>query len=95
MHVYFEPGSPKAEPKELDRRGTAAIAFAAATGLRPAEWAHLECRDVDQARRVVTVRGTKKKRSRHEVPLTTTALEALDSLPARIDTVHEPEAGEA
>ena len=44
---------------ELDRRGSAAVTFAAATGLRPAEWANLERRDVDCARRVLTVRGTK------------------------------------
>jgi integrase len=74
--------------KELDKRGAAAITFAASTGLRPAEWAQLERRDVDRARRVLTVKGTKTQRSRREVPLTTTALEALDSLPARIDTVY-------
>jgi integrase len=34
------------------------------------------------------VRGTKTQRSRREVPLTSAALAALDSLPARIDTVY-------
>jgi integrase len=72
--------------KELGRRGAAAVTFAAATGLRPAEWANLERRDVDRARRVLTVRGTKTQRSRREVPLTSAALEALDSLPARLDS---------
>jgi integrase len=72
--------------KELDRRGAAAITLAAATGLRPAEWAHLERRDVDRTRRVLTVRGTKTQRSRREVPLTSAALQALDSLPARLDS---------
>jgi integrase len=65
---------------ELDMRGSAAVRFAAATGLRPAEWATLERRDVDRARRVVNVLGTKTQRSRREVPLTAAALEALDSL---------------
>jgi integrase len=71
---------------ELDTRGAAAIRFAAATGLRPAEWAHVERRDVDRKRRVLTVRGTKTHRSHREVPLTTVALAALDSLPARLDS---------
>jgi integrase len=72
--------------KEFDTRGAAAITFAAATGLRPSEWASVERRDVDRARRVLTVRGTKTQRSRREVPLTTPALTALDSLPARLDS---------
>jgi integrase len=71
---------------ELDTRGGAAIRFAAATGLRPAEWANLERRDVDRARRVIAVRGTKTFRSRREVPLTAAALHALESLPARLDS---------
>lgn len=67
--------------KELDDRGAAAIRFAAATGLRPAEWAKVEHRDVDRTRRVLGVRGTKTHRSRREVPLTGSALAALDQLP--------------
>ena len=74
--------------KELDARGAAAIRFAAATGLRPSEWAAVERRDVDRTRRVLTVRGTKTHRSRREVPITSAALDALDSLPVRIDTVY-------
>jgi integrase len=66
---------------ELDERGAAAIRFAAATGLRPAEWASVEHRDVDRTRRVLAVRGTKTLRSRREVPLTSAALAALDGLP--------------
>ena len=66
--------------EELDERGEAAVRFAAATGLRPAEWASVEHRDVDRLRRVLSVRGTKTHRSRREVPLTTAALAALDSL---------------
>ncbi len=72
--------------EEFDRRGAAAITFAAATGLRPSEWAHIERRDVDRTRRILTVRGTKTKRSFREVPLTTPALQALDSLVARLDS---------
>jgi integrase len=64
------------------------IRFAAATGLRPDEWARLERPDVDKRRRVVSVRGTKTARSRREVPLTRAALEAVEAIPARIDTLH-------
>ena len=71
---------------ELDTRGAAAVTFAAATGLRPAEWANLERRDVDRVRRVIDVRGTKTRASRRQVPLTSAALAALDSLPARLDS---------
>ena len=71
---------------ELDVRGAAAVRFAAATGLRPAEWARVERRDLDRTRRLLTVRGTKTQHSRREVPLTTAALEAIDSLPARLDS---------
>ncbi len=74
--------------QELGRRESAAVRFAAATGLRPAEWASVERRDIDRARRVLQVRGTKTLRSRREVPLTTAALEALDSVPTRIDSVY-------
>jgi integrase len=84
----YTPKELDAIAKELDKRGAAAIRFAAATGLRPAEWAHLERRDVDRAKRILRVRGTKTHRSRREVPLTAAALAAIDSLPARIDTVY-------
>lgn len=72
--------------EELDRRGAAAIRFAAATGLRPSEWASVERRDIDRTKRILTVRGTKTKRSFREVPLTAPALQALDSLVARLDS---------
>jgi integrase len=62
------------------------VRFAAATGLRPAEWASIERRDVDKSRRLVFVRGTKTARSRREVPLTGAALAALDDVPPRIDS---------
>lgn len=82
----YTPVELKAITEELERKAAAAIGFAAATGLRPAEWAHLERRDVDKAGRVVTVRGTKTLRSRREVPLTVAAIASLDLLPARIDS---------
>jgi len=46
----------------------------------------VERRDVDRARRILTVRGTKTKRSFREVPLTAGARRALDSLVARLDS---------
>jgi integrase len=72
--------------EELDTRGAAAVRFAAATGLRPSEWANLQRKDVDRTRQAVDVRGTKTRASRREVPLTSSALAALDTLPARLDS---------
>jgi integrase len=63
------------------------IVFAAATGLRPAEWIALEKRDVDRKERVVYVRRSftrgevkipKTEASTRAVPLQSRALEALD-----------------
>src|SRR5207342_1468051 len=71
---------------ELNTVSGAAVRFAAATGLRPAEWASIERRDVDKARRLVYVRGTKTARSRREVPLTRGALAALEQVPPRLDS---------
>jgi integrase len=62
------------------------VPLAAATGLRPLEWARLERRDVDRARRVLTVRGTKTAGSHREVPLTGRALAALDRMPPQLAT---------
>jgi integrase len=65
------------------------ILFAAATGLRPAEWIALEKRDIDREERVVYVRRSftrrklkvpKTEASMRAVPLQTRALEALDQL---------------
>jgi integrase len=65
------------------------ILFAAATGLRPAEWIALETRDVDRDQRVVYVRRTFTKRelkhpkteaSVRAVPLQARALDALDRI---------------
>jgi integrase len=65
------------------------ILFAAATGLRPAEWIALERRDVDREERVVYVRRSFTKRelkhpkteaSIRSVPLQARALDALDRI---------------
>jgi integrase len=71
-------------------------AFAAATGLRPEEWAALERRDIDRRAGIVNVRRTvsdgelvelgKTSKSRRQVPLTPRALAALDDLPAQLRT---------
>jgi integrase len=63
------------------------ILFAAATGLRPAEWIALEKRDIDRKERVVNVRRSftrgklkipKTEASTRAVPLQARALDALD-----------------
>jgi len=63
------------------------ILFAAATGLRPAEWIALEKRDIDREERVVYVRRSftrgelklpKTEASQRAVPLQARALDALD-----------------
>jgi integrase len=63
------------------------ILFAAATGLRPAEWIALEKRDIDPKERVVYVRRSfargklkipKTEASTRAVPLQAQALDALD-----------------
>jgi len=67
------------------------IIFAAATGLRPAEWVALEKRDVIREERVVYVRRAftrrelklpKTEASLRAVPLQARALDALDRIPA-------------
>jgi integrase len=67
------------------------VFFAAATGLRPAEWVALERRDVDREARVVYVRrsftkgrlkSTKTEASRRAAPLQTIALDAIERQPA-------------
>jgi integrase len=71
------------------------VAFAAATGLRPAELFALEHRDLDLEERVVYVRRAyangrvkhvKTRRSMRGVPLQAKALEALKRLPANPNT---------
>ena len=65
------------------------ILFAAATGLRPAEWIALEKRDIDRKERVVYVRRSftrgelkipKTEASTRAVPLQARALDALDRI---------------
>src|SRR5262249_58981117 len=65
------------------------VLFAAATGLRPAEWIALEKRDVDRKERVVYVRRSftrgelkfpKTEASMRAVPLQARALDALDRI---------------
>jgi integrase len=70
--------------------------FAAASGLRPEEWAALERRDIDRRTGIVTVRRTvsdgvvvelaKTNASRRQVPLSRRASAALDLLPPRLYT---------
>jgi integrase len=82
--------------QELGERYGPIVPFAAATGLRPQEWAALERGDVDRDRRVVAIRrvisngeirsGAKTTGSVREVPLTRRALDALDRVPPRLDT---------
>src|SRR5205809_6024611 len=68
------------------------VIFAAATGLRPAEWLALEWRDVDLRARVVYVHRSftkgrlkcpKTEASRRAVPLQTIALQALEQQRSR------------
>jgi integrase len=81
---------------ELHPRWRPLPTFAAATGLRPEEWQALQRSDLDRSAGVLNVRRTvssgkvvelaKTSRSRRQVPLSPRALEALDELPARLDT---------
>jgi integrase len=76
---------------KLSPRYRPMVIFAAATGLRPAEWLALEWRDIDLAARVVYVHRSftkgrlkcpKTETSRRAVPLQTIALEAVERQPA-------------
>ncbi len=71
------------------------IIFAAATGLRPAEWIALEKRDIDRAERVAYVRRSftkgelkrpKTEGSIRAVPLQARALDVLERLRDRADS---------
>ena len=72
------------------------IIFAAATGLRPAEWVALEKRDINVEERVAYVRRSftrrelklpKTEASLRAVPLQARALDALERLPADGDSL--------
>jgi integrase len=72
------------------------VIFAAATGLRPAEWLALERRDIDRQARVVYVRRsftkgrlkcTKTEASVRAVPLQAIALDAIERQPS---SAHSP-----
>jgi hypothetical protein len=72
------------------------VVFAAATGLRPSELFALEYRDIDRAAGVVQIRRayangrvkhTKTRLSRRAVPLQAIAVEALDQLRSRQDSL--------
>jgi len=94
-HRGFPPLQQRAQAAELGPYGPLVL-FAAGTGLRPEEWLALERRDVDRRGRAVLVRRTysggelrdasKTERSRRRVPLRSIVLDALDSLPSRLDT---------
>jgi len=77
--------------KALGSRYGPMIIFAAATGLRPAEWIALEKRDINRDERVAFVRRSftkgelklpKTEASLRAVPLQARALDALERLPA-------------
>jgi integrase len=92
----FTPAELDAIIVELHPRYAALPILVAATGLRPEEWQALERRDIDRGAGLMNVRRTvssgqvvelgKTNRSRRQVPLSTRALGALDTLPARLDT---------
>jgi integrase len=72
------------------------VIFAAATGLRPAEWLALERRDIDPQARVVNVRRSftkgrlkcvKTEGSRRAVPLQAIALDAIERQPSSPDSL--------
>ncbi len=82
--------------EELSERYRELPVFVALTGLRPEEWMALERRDIDRQAGVVHVRRVytagelklvgKNTRSLRAVPLPARALEAVDAVPARLDT---------
>jgi integrase len=76
---------------KLSPRYRPMVIFAAATGLRPAEWLALEWRDIDLEARVVYVHRSftkgrlkcpKTEASRRAVPLQAIALQAIDQQPS-------------
>jgi integrase len=94
--LAVELGKPEPEHHRTTAAYGPVAAFGVETGLRPSEWIALERRDIDRTAKIVRVRRSvvdgrmkeygKTARSRRNVPLTARALQALDQLPARIDT---------
>ncbi len=82
--------------EELSERYAQLPVFVALTGLRPEEWMALERRDIDRQAGVAHIRRVytageiklvgKNSRSLRAVPLPARALEAVDAIPARLDT---------
>jgi integrase len=86
MIRVFTPAELDVITDELPPPYAAVPGFAAATGLRPSEWAALERGHIDRRGGVVHVPGTKTRGSVREVPLTADAVAALDRIPPRLDT---------
>jgi integrase len=88
----YSPAELAALDRELGPTLGPIVPFAAATGLRPSEWAGLQRSDVDRRRRLVrvgvrTTEGSRKTDgSFREVPLAAAAVDALDRVAARLDT---------
>jgi hypothetical protein len=89
QHPFESWAELEAVEEAIGRRYGPMILFAAATGLRPAEWIALEKRDIDRTERVVYVRRsftrrelkiTKAEASMRAVPLQARALDALDRI---------------
>jgi integrase len=89
QHPFESWAELEALADEMGPRYGPMILFAAATGLRPAEWIALEKRDVDRKERVVYMRRSftkgelkfpKTEASMRAVPLQARALEALDRI---------------
>jgi integrase len=78
------PAEVDALAEEMEPVYGAAVIVGAWCYLRPSELLGLERRDVGEG--VLNVRGTKTARSRRSVPVPMGARQALDGLPARIDT---------
>jgi integrase len=92
QHPFESWDELEAVAAHLSRRYGPMILFAAATGLRPAEWVALEWRDIDLDERVAFVRRSytrgqlklpKTEGSLRAVPLQARAVDALQRLPDR------------
>ena len=92
----FNPDEVDMIAAELDAADAACVIVAAETGLRPEEWIALERRDLDRAGRALQVQRKyakgvmrpygKSHRARRRVPLTARAMEAIATIPPRVDT---------